>query len=85
MCTTGSTVGWVVRYAQERTDIGRPTCDVHTLLKTTNTNVCTNHVNTVSSLLRPKSSPVPRDSTICGTKLVRGERRSCLQRGMSSG
>lgn len=50
------------------------TCDVHTLLKMTNAHVWTNHVKARSFLLLPNSNPAPRVSTICGTKLVNGDR-----------
>ena len=58
-----------------------PTCDVQTLLKTTKTNVCTNHAKTRSSRRRPNSSPVPRARLICGTKLASGDRISPFHMG----
>jgi len=42
----------------------------------TNTAVCTNHVKTRSSFRLPKSSPIPSDNVICGTKLINGDRRN---------
>jgi len=42
----------------------RLTCDVQTLLNTTNTTVCVNHANTKSSFVRPKTSPRPRERPI---------------------
>ena len=59
--------------------MGGRTCDVHTRLKSTNANVCTNHAKARSLRRRPKSAPAPSESTICGTKLVSGERSAARQ------
>jgi hypothetical protein len=61
------------------------TCEVQTLFRMTNVKVCTNHVNTRSFLCLAKSSPAPRLSAICGTKLVRGDRSSLCQNDVDTG
>ena len=48
------------------------------MLKSTNTNVCTNQVKTRSVGLPPNNKPVPKERDICGAKLVRGDRRILL-------
>ena len=55
-------------------------CEVHTLLNTTNTTVCTNHANGRSAVRRPNKSPRPSARPICGAKLVSGERRTRCRR-----
>lgn len=60
-------------------DVMKPTCDVHTLLKITNTNVCTNQANVKSRFFCPNSRPPPKDKIICGRKLVNGDLITCLQ------
>ena len=51
------------------------------MLNVTNNAVCTNHAKGRFIVLHPKSTPVPRDMLICGTKDTIGERRSLCQNG----
>jgi hypothetical protein len=59
----------------ERVQGGERTCEVQTLLKSTNAAVCANHASGRCCLCRPKSSPAPSVAPSCGPKLARGDRK----------